>query len=231
MSDFVFAPPEQIVVPVAGGGLFPVRRIFCVGKNYADHVKEMGGDPKDVPPVFFTKPADAVHTGGKFNFPLATDNLHHEGEMVVALKSGGTHISEATAASHIFGYAAGCDLTRRDLQAAAKEKRGPWDTAKALDDGAVIGPITPASDIGVLDKGSISLSVNGETRQQSDLSLMIWSLPEIIARLSGLFELKAGDLIYTGTPEGVGALVVGDTCRIEVEGLSPLDFQVYERHG
>ncbi|MCI5046804.1 MAG: fumarylacetoacetate hydrolase family protein [Aquisalinus sp.] len=231
MTDFVFVPSPQPAVPVVGGGLFPVRRIFCVGKNYADHVKEMGGDPKNVPPVFFTKPADAVHTGGQFNFPLATDNLHYEGEMVVALKSGGTHIPEAEATGHIFGYAAGCDLTRRDLQAAAKEKGGPWDTAKALDDGAAVGPITPVADVGVLDKGSISLSVNGETRQQSDLSLMIWSLPEIIARLSGLFALKAGDLIYTGTPEGVGPLVVGDTCRIEVAGLAPLDFQVFERKG
>ena len=229
MSDFVFAPPAQIAVPVKGGGLFPVRRIFCVGKNYADHVKEMGGDPKDVPPVFFTKPADAVHTGGVMRFPLATDNLHYEGEMVVALKSGGAHIPEADAARHIFGYAAGCDLTRRDLQAVAKEKSGPWDIAKALDDGAVIGPISRYEENTLLNRGAINLSVNGETRQKSDLSLMIWSIPEIIARLSGLFTLKAGDLIYTGTPEGVGPLVTGDMCRVEVDGLEPVEFNMVAR--
>ncbi len=226
MSDFVIKAPAIPSVPVNGGGRFPVRRIFCVGKNYADHVKEMGGDPKKTPPVFFTKPADAVHTGGALIYPLATDNLHYEGEMVVALKSGGMNIPAGTAGEHIFGYAAGCDLTRRDLQAAAKSEGAPWDAAKGLDNGAVVGAITVAEDIDTLDAGILSLSVNDEIRQQADLSTMIWSVPEIINRLSQLFELKAGDLIYTGTPEGVGPLVLGDTCRIEIDGLQRVEFTV-----
>ncbi len=220
---------DQATVEVVGGDKFPVRRIFCAGKNYVDHVKEMGGDPKETPPVFFTKPADAVHHGGDIPFPLGTENLHYEGELVVALKSGGTHISVDDASSHIFGYATGCDLTRRDLQFEAKDKGGPWDTAKALDDGAVIGKITPVEECGLLEKGELKLLVNGEVRQQTDLSKMIWSIPEIISRLSSLFELKAGDLIYTGTPEGVGAISTGDTCRVEVAGLAPAEFRLVPR--
>ena len=229
MTDFVITPPGVPSVPVAGGGVFPVRRIFCVGKNYADHVKEMGGDPKTTPPTFFTKPADAVFTGGDMPFPPATENLHYEGELVVALKSGGRDIPEADAARYIFGYAAGCDLTRRDLQSAAKEKGGPWDTAKALDNGAAIGAMTPVSETGFLQEGKITLFINEEIRQSSDLSKMIWSVEEIIARLSGLFELKAGDLIYTGTPEGVGRMVVGDDVVTAIDGLSPCRFRLVNR--
>ncbi len=229
MTDFVIPEPETPVVPVTTGGYFPVRRIFCVGKNYADHVKEMGGDPKETPPVFFTKPADAIHLGGEIPFPLATDNLHYEAELVVALKSGGANISADHANNHIYGYAAGCDLTRRDLQAEAKAKGAPWDSAKALDHGAVIGPLVPLSSIDLIEEGLLLLTVNGKERQSTDLKNMIWTVPEIISNLSTLFELKAGDLIYTGTPEGVGSLETGDVCRIEIAALPAVDFSLIER--
>lgn len=224
MSNFVVSPPAQPAVSVTTGGLFPVRRIFCVGRNYADHVKEMGGDPKKSDPVFFTKPGDAVHPGGDMPFPPATSDLHYEGELVVALKSGGRNIDAASALDHVFGYAAGCDLTRRDLQHAAKDKGAPWDTAKALDNGAVIGPIVPVAEAGDISAAALSLIVNGEVRQSAPFSLMIWTLEEIVASLSTFFELKAGDLIYTGTPEGVGPLAEGDVCEVTVTGLPPVAF-------
>lgn len=217
-------PPAVLV---EGGGVFPVRRIFCVGKNYAKHVVEMGGDPKSGLPVFFTKPADAIHLGGTIKFPLATTNLHYEAELVVALKSGGENIAPEEAGRHIFGYAAGCDLTRRDLQHKCKDAKAPWDIAKALDDGAVIGPIT--RDETVRGAGAIQLSVNGETKQDSDLSNLIWTIPEIIASLSTFFELKAGDLIYTGTPEGVGSINIGDQVRIEIDATTPVEFNLVSR--
>ncbi len=229
MFDFVIPKPEVSVVPVTTGRYFPVRRIFCVGKNYADHVKEMGGDLKDTPPVFFTKPADAIHLGGDIPFPLATENLHYEAELVVALKSGGENITVNDAAQHIYGYAAGCDLTRRDLQAQAKAKGAPWDSAKALDDGAVIGHIEPVPTSHLMTEGALSLKVNGDERQSTDLKNMIWSIPEIISNLSTLFELKAGDLIYTGTPEGVGQIVPGDVCRVEIASLPTVEFKLFER--
>jgi fumarylpyruvate hydrolase len=228
---FVFAPAETPSVTIAGKTeRFPVRRIFCVGKNYADHVKEMGGDPAKSAPTFFTKPADAVFEGGEMAYPLATENLHYEGELVVALKSGGTHIPAADAMQHVYGYAAGCDLTRRDLQAKAKEKGGPWDTAKALDQGAVIGAITPVEEAGdLLEEASISLSVNGKEKQHSLFTKMIWSVPQVIETLSAHFDLKAGDLIYTGTPEGVGPLQVGDQCTVTITGLVPVIFSITNR--
>ncbi|MBD0426429.1 fumarylacetoacetate hydrolase family protein [Aquisalinus flavus] len=204
---------RQPAVPVTGGGLFPVRRIFCVGKNYADHQAEMG-DAKGTPPVFFTKPADAVCSGGDIPFPLATQDLHYEAELVVALGQGGA----------VYGYAAGCDLTRRDLQAAAKKTGAPWDTAKALDNGAVIGPITPLEACGDLREAAIRLSVNGERRQDGRLSQMIWPVTEIIDNLSAYFELQAGDLIYTGTPSGVGAIARGDRVTVSIDVLEPVSF-------
>lgn len=217
-------------VPVAGSkDRFPVRRIFCVGKNYADHVREMGGDPKEGAPIFFTKPADAVfvpNERGALRYPSATTDLHYEAELVVALGRGGEAVPEGDAASLIYGIAAGCDLTRRDAQLAAKAAGEPWDVAKGLDDGAVIGTITPGL---IPPRGRIALSVNGQTRQASDLSAMIWSVPAIIAKLSDAFALKPGDLIYTGTPEGVGPLVPGDRVAIDVEGCSPVRFEVAPR--
>ena len=226
MADVVIVP-ERPRVPVTGGGSFPVRRIFCVGKNYADHVREMGGDPKKGAPTFFTKPADAVCLGGGIDYPLATENLHFEGELVVALQAGGEQLSSAEAASCIYGYAAGCDLTRRDLQASAKAAGNPWDTAKALDHGAMIGPI--ARDNAVRRTGALRLRVNGTVRQQADLSDMIWDVEQIIVSLSGYWRLMPGDLIYTGTPEGVGPLQPGDAVRVDIDGLAPLAFAISAR--
>jgi len=223
MSDYVFPPMKQPAVPVTGGGLFPVRRIFCVGKNYADHQAEMG-DAKGTPPVFFTKPADAVCAGGEISFPLATENLHYEAELVVALKEGGSKLASGEEQGLIYGFAAGCDLTRRDLQAAAKKAGAPWDTAKAFDNSAVIGPITPVDQCGDLNEAAIRLSVNGESRQDGRLSQMIWSVAEIIDNLSAYFELKAGDLIYTGTPAGVGPIGSGDRVAVSIDGLEPVSF-------
>lgn len=229
-SAFVIEPPAQAAAKVIGGGLFPVRRIFCIGKNYADHVKEMGGDPKKDKPVFFTKPADAVvESGQSFPYAQGTENLHYEGELVVALKGGGKNIATPEAAAAlIFGYAAGCDMTRRDLQAAAKSAGGPWDTAKAFDNSAPLGLIVPAKDFpdSKIASSRLKLSVNDEVRQDAALSSMIWSIPEIIVTLSKLFELKAGDLIFTGTPEGVGALVPGDRVEVSIGSLPALEFSI-----
>jgi len=227
---FVIEPPAPAQVPVVGGGAFPVRRIFCIGRNYADHVREMGGDPKSDPPVFFCKPADAVVPGGgPIPYATATENLHFEGELVVALKAGGRDLADAGAAADlIYGYACGCDLTRRDLQAAAKKGGGPWDTAKGFDASAPIGEITPSTALSSdsLAAARIRVTVNGEERQSASLSTMIWSIPEILQALSGLFELSAGDLIFTGTPEGVGALQRGDHVEVSVDSLPSLTFAV-----
>jgi fumarylpyruvate hydrolase len=222
-SEFVFLPPATPGVEVTGTAQrFPVHRIYCVGRNYAEHAREMGSDPKVEPPVFFTKPADAVvANGGAVPYPPRTENLHHEVELVVAIGGAGRNIAPSQARGHIFGYAVGNDLTRRDLQSASKKKGLPWDTGKAFDASAPISAIRPAS-LGHLERGRIWLSVNGETRQQSDVSEMIWSVSEVIAELSTLFELKAGDLIYTGTPAGVGPLKPGDRIECGVEGLEML---------
>ena len=220
MTDFVIPPPPQAVVPVAGGGMFPVRRIFCVGRNYAAHSREMGGDPEREAPFFFTKPADAVVIGeADCPYPAATRDLHHEMELVVAIGQGGADITVADARAHVFGYAAGIDLTRRDLQAEAKKTGRPWDMAKGFDASAPIGAIAPAAAIGHPARGRIALQVNGAARQVSDLDQMIWTVPEIIAALSRLVRLAPGDLIFTGTPEGVAAVKPGDALAGEIEGI------------
>jgi fumarylpyruvate hydrolase len=221
-TEFVFLPPEIPSVEIAGTGQrFPVHRIYCVGRNYAEHVREMGSDAKE-PPVFFTKPADAiVASATAIPYPPRTENFHYEVELVVAIGGAGRSIPAGQAYGHIFGYAVGNDLTRRDLQGASKKKGSPWDTGKAFDASAPIGAIRPAS-LGHVERGPIWLSVNGETRQQSDISEMIWGVPEIIAELSTFFELKAGDLIYTGTPAGVGPLEPGDRIECGIEGLPTL---------
>jgi fumarylpyruvate hydrolase len=201
---------------------FPVHRIYCVGRNYADHVREMGSDPKSEPPVFFTKPADAIVPNGlKIAYPSRTSNFHYEVELVVAIGRAGRNISVSQGAAHVYGYAVGNDLTRRDLQGESKKKGQPWDTAKAFDSSAPIGAIRPAS-VGHVERGKIWLTVNGEMRQESDIGEMIWKVPAIIAELSTLFELKAGDLIYTGTPAGVGPLNPGDRIECGIEGLETL---------
>jgi len=220
MDDLVFDPHPPVLVPVRGDKKFPVRRVFCVGRNYAAHAREMGGDPNREPPFFFTKPADAlVSYGAEVAYPVATANLHHEMELVVAIGTGGAGIVAADALNHVYGYAAGIDLTRRDLQDEAKAARRPWDMSKGFDASAPIGEIAPASEIGHPATGRIALTVNGELRQQGDLADQIWNVPEIIAALSRLVHLKPGDLIYTGTPDGVGALKRGDVAEGVIEGV------------
>ena len=227
-TRYVWTPAPRPSVAVAGSeDRFAVRRIFCVGRNYAEHVREMGGDPKSDPPIFFTKPADAiVASGSVVPYPPHTADLHFEGELVVALKSGGSGIAQEQALAHVFGYAVGNDLTRRDLQHAARGKGLPWDMSKGFDASAQIGAITPAERFGVPGAQSIWLTVNGEQRQRAQLSQMIWSVPEIIALLSEYVSLQPGDLIYTGTPDGVGPLLRGDQVRAGIDGLDELEFRI-----
>ncbi|TGY87931.1 FAA hydrolase family protein [Marinicauda algicola] len=223
MTDLVFDAPEPVTLPVTDGRAFPVRRIYCVGRNYAEHAREMGSDPDREPPFFFTKPRDAVVTGERVAYPPATSDLHFEAELVLALKSGGANIAVADALDHVFGCAAGVDLTRRDLQAQAKKAGRPWDTAKGFDQSAPVGTIAP----GLPDmSAAISLDLNAKTRQQARLSDMIWSPGEVVAHLSRLFRLEAGDLIFTGTPAGVGPLIRGDRVEMRIEGLPGLDFEM-----
>jgi fumarylpyruvate hydrolase len=223
MPDFVFAPPPPVTVAVTDGRLFPVRRVFCVGRNYAAHAREMGNDPNREPPFFFAKPADALVPGGQDTaYPTETKNLHHEIELVVAIGTGGQGINAADALSHVFGYAVGVDLTRRDLQDEAKNLRRPWDLSKGFDASAPIGTIAPASAIGHPASGRIALSVNGKTRQEGDLADQIWPVPDIIATLSRFVALAPGDLIFTGTPEGVAAIVKGDVLEGEISGVGTL---------
>ncbi len=228
--SFVINPPPQAAAGVLGGGEFPVRRIFCIGKNYADHVKEMGGDPKSDPPVFFTKPADAiVPTGSVVTYPQSTSNFHYEGELVIALKAGGRDIkTRDEAGALIFGQACGCDLTRRDIQAAAKKAGAPWDAAKGFDQSAPVGLIARIEDFppGLFDDARLVLAVNGIEKQNAALRSMIWNVPEIIIALSKLFQLKASDLIFTGTPEGVGPLQRDDRVEVTIGPLPPLEFSV-----
>ncbi|WP_048862917.1 fumarylacetoacetate hydrolase family protein [Acidisphaera rubrifaciens] len=220
MSSHVLPPPPTVAIPVAGGGTFPVRRVFCVGRNYAAHAREMGGDPNREPPFFFTKPADALLTGGAdMPYPPATADLHHEMELVVALGRGGAAIAEDAALDHVWGYAAGLDMTRRDIQAQAKKDGRPWDMAKGFDHSAPIGLLHPAAVIGHPARGRIALSVNGTQRQSGDLADQIWRVPEVVAFLSRLVTLAPGDLIFTGTPEGVAAAVRGDLLEGEIEGV------------
>jgi fumarylpyruvate hydrolase len=224
--SFVIDPPAPASVAVSGRAeRFPVRRIFCVGRNYADHVREMGNDPKSEPPIFFTKPADAVvDDGAAIPYAMNTANLHYEVELVVALGAGGAEIPAERALACVLGYGVGVDLTRRDRQAEAKKGGAPWDAAKAFDQSAPVGPLT--LDGAHPSAGRIALSVNGQVRQSGDLSEMIWSVPETIAALSRSWRLEPGDLIFTGTPSGVGPLERGDAVLAEIDGLSPLRFTI-----
>jgi len=224
MTQFAFPPHPAPTVAIDGTvARFPVHRIYCVGRNYADHVREMGGDPKREAPIFFSKPADAVIASGTpVPYPPRTGNFHHEIELVVALARGGHDIRPERALEHVFGYAVGNDFTRRDLQHAAREGRQPWDTSKGFDHSAAISPIRPATH-GHAQRGRIWLTVNGALRQQADIAELIWSVPEIIAELSTLFELASGDLIYTGTPAGVGPLNRGDRVAGGIDGVGMLE--------
>ncbi len=218
---YVLPPPPVPSVAVAGSDdRFAVRRIFCVGRNYVEHAREMGHDPDREPPFFFTKPADAlVGDGATLDWPAATSELHFEGELVVAIGTGGRDIAAADGWAHVWGCAPGNDLTRRDLQAVAKAARRPWDMAKGFDASAVCGALVPLGDAGDLEAARLTLAVNDGVRQTAALSEMIWPVPDVIAALSGLVALAPGDLIYTGTPAGVGALVRGDVCRVSIDGL------------
>jgi 2-keto-4-pentenoate hydratase/2-oxohepta-3-ene-1,7-dioic acid hydratase in catechol pathway len=229
-ADTPFALPQPSV-PISGGGRFPVRRIYCIGRNYAEHAKEMGSDPKTEPPFFFQKPSDAVQpvaegSTGEHAYPPLTQNYHHELELVVFLKSGGRDIAAADALEHVYGYAVGLDMTRRDLQQKMKDGRKPWEIGKSFDHAAPVGPLMPVAAVGHLAKGTIELRVNGAVRQTDDLSAMIWSVPEQIAELSKGSELKAGDVIFTGTPAGVGPVVRGDVLEGRIAGLPDLRVKI-----
>ena len=223
MNELVFAPPPVPSVAVAGvRARFPVHRIYCVGRNYADHVREMGATPQAEPPVFFAKPADAVQDNGSaVPYPSSTANLHHEIELVVALAAGGRELDPARALECVYGYAAGNDLTRRDLQAQAKARGAPWDASKGFDASAPVAALRPVA-AGHLTRGRIWLKVNGVLRQESDVAEMLLPVPQILAALSRLYCLRAGDLIFTGTPAGVGPLVPGDAVEGGIEGLEVL---------
>ncbi len=229
MSDpiqYVFAPAATPSLPVVGEeARFPIRRIYCVGRNYADHAREMGHDPDREPPFFFSKPADSVSQSGQdVPYPPQTEDLHYEGELVVCLGAGGRDLGLAAAETVIFGYAVGNDLTRRDMQSEAKSLKRPWDLSKGFDGGAVIGPVKRHA--GSLSAGAIQSFVNGEVRQSGDLNQMIWTIPEVISALSHSVELRAGDLIMTGTPAGVGSLSRGDLVAVEIDGLGRIETRI-----
>jgi fumarylpyruvate hydrolase len=226
MVDFLVPPHAPTVLDVVGGGLFAVRRVFCVGRNYAAHAREMGGDPNREPPFFFTKPADAVSSQAQIPYPTETKDVHHEGELVVALGKGGARIAGKDALDHVFGYAAGCDLTRRDLQSALRKEGRPWDMAKGFDFAGPTGVINPAAKIGHPGKGQITLSIDGVEKQKGDLADMVWSIPEVIEYLSRYVALAAGDLIFTGTPEGVGPVARGNKIEVRVAGVGTHAFQI-----
>lgn len=224
---FALTPPAQAHLDIAGTDeKFPVRRIYCIGKNYLAHIHEMKADERD-PPVIFMKPTDAiVKNGGEIPYPVFTTNFHYECELIVVMKSGGYNIPESEAENHIFGYAVGLDMTRRDHQAAALAKGLPWEVTKAFDHSAPVGPITRVEDCGILKSGHVRLSVNGQVRQDADISLMIWKINEIISKLSEQHRLMAGDIIMTGTPAGVGAVVTGDVLDCSVDGLQPMQVRI-----
>lgn len=227
--QFALKPPAQVTVPVQGSAaVFPVHRIYCVGKNYAAHIREMGGSgpPRDAV-CFFMKPADAIVTSGRMPYPPGTSNLHYEGELVMAIAKGGCNIDSADALSHVFGYAAGLDMTRRDLQTAAGRIGHPWDTGKAFDHSAPIAPIVPVEHCGHFDSGALQLRVNGEIRQDADIRELIWKNHEIISELSKLFELQPGDLIFTGTPAGVGPVSRGDSIVLNIDRLGELEVTIF----
>jgi 2-keto-4-pentenoate hydratase/2-oxohepta-3-ene-1,7-dioic acid hydratase in catechol pathway len=223
---------DAVTIPIVGeSDVFPVRRIYCIGRNYAAHSREMGSDPTREPPFFFQKPTDAIQNVrvgevADHPYPSLTKNYHYEVELVAALKSGGTNIPVEKALDHVYGYALGLDMTRRDLQRAMGDEKKPWEIGKSFDRAAVLGPIHPVSKTGHMTKGPISLAVNGTVKQSSDLDKMIWSVAEQIAKLSEAFELKAGDIIYSGTPENVGPVVKGDVLLCKLQGLPDMSIKI-----
>ena len=227
MTDYAIPLWKTPALPVAGGGRpFPVRRIYCVGRNYAEHAREMGHDPDREPPFFFTKAPDAIFTGSDLPYPVETNDVHPECEMIVALAKGGRNIPLGNALDCVFGYGVGFDVTRRDMQSVAKDLRRPWSLSKDFDASAPCGALSPASKVGHIAKGTLRFTVNGQVRQESDLDKMIWSVPETISFLSGLITLLPGDLIMTGTPAGVSAVVPGDLLVGHVDGLPDLTLRI-----
>ena len=226
MSFVIPAPPPASVEVTGTGDRFPVRRIYCIGRNYLAHRKEMGHDDRK-PPFYFQKPADALlESGGDFPYPTLSENVHFEIELVVAIGKGGTDIAIENALDHVYGYGLGIDMTRRDLQSQAKQDGKPWESAKSFDYSAPISPIRPVSEIGHPDSGRIWLAVNGEIRQDSDLNLQIWNVQEGISHLSRIYEVVPGDLIYTGTPDGVGPINPGDLITAGIDGIGELEIKV-----
>lgn len=226
MHDHVIPAVKVHEIPVEGEGMFPVRRVYCIGRNYAAHAIEMGHDPNREPPFFFQKNPDNLDPSGEFPYPAHSSDVHHEAEMYVALKSGGTNIAVEDALDHVYGYGLSLDMTRRDLQGEMKKMGRPWEIGKAFERSAPCGPVHKAEDVGPLDEGVIRLSVNGETRQQGDLNQMIWKVPEMISYLSDYFELAAGDVILSGTPSGVGPVNRGDVLVLSVDKLGSLTVKV-----
>jgi fumarylpyruvate hydrolase len=228
VTSYLFEPAPAISVEIAGtDARFPVGRVFCVGRNYAAHVREMGFDPDREEPCYFTKSNLSITpSGSEIPYPPGTGNYHHEIELVVAIDRPGFELAVDDALSIVFGYAGGLDMTRRDLQIASRDSKGPWDIGKDFENAAIISPIRPVEDIGHPSSGRISLSVNGKIRQDSDLSHLIWSVPEIISHLSRFYRLAPGDLIYTGTPDGVGAVSPGDVITGEIDGVGTLELRV-----
>ena len=227
MTKFAFSPPEITGLPIAGrDDLFPVRRVYCVGRNYAAHAIEMGHDPDKAPPFFFQKNPNNLDPSGEFPYPDQSDDVHHEIELAVMLQSGGTDIAIPDASSHIFGYALSLDMTRRDLQAVQKKLGRPWEIGKAFERSAPVGPIHPKERVGILQDGEITLTVNGEIRQQGNLNQMIWKVPEMISHLSEYYDLAAGDVILFGTSAGVGPVAKGDEMVAMIEGVGSITVRV-----
>ena len=227
MTKYVIDPAPQVYLPIRGSNQsFPVRRIYCIGRNYADHAIEMGHDPNKEPPFFFQKNAQNVDTSGTFPYPPQTSDVHYEMELVVALKSGGADISLDAALEHVYGYGLGLDMTRRDLQGEAKKLGRPWEVGKSFEKSAPMTELVPASETGHLDQGRICLKVNGETKQDGDLNQMIWKVPEMIAYLSRFYDIAGGDLIMSGTPAGVGPVQRGDKIVCEIENLGTMTVEV-----
>lgn len=217
----LFEPQPPVLAATSGGDQFPVRRIFCIGRNYAAHAREMGSDPDREPPFYFTKWAEAVvPSGSTVPYPPETANFHYEGELVVAVGRGGRRITPGDALAHVYGYATGLDMTRRDLQSEAREQGRPWDAAKNFEQAAPLGLLHPATEVGHLASGPIRLTVNGEVKQAGDLADMVWQVADVIAYISHAYRLEPGDLIYTGTPAGVGPVVPGDVIVVSITGLS-----------
>jgi len=226
MTDFVITTPPTPAIPVAGGGAFPVRRVYCIGRNYAAHAVEMGHDPDREPPFFFQKNPNNLDASGEFPYPAQSEDVHHEAELLVALKSGGTNIKLEDALNHVWGYAPSLDMTRRDLQGQAKKMGRPWEIGKAFELSGPVGPLQSAADVGHLDAGLIELKVNGDVKQTGDMNQMIWKVPEMISYLSDYFELAAGDVIMAGTPSGVGPIQRGDEMVLTIQGLDELTVKV-----